>query len=183
VHRILFVDDDTNLLSGIERAMRKEPYQILVANSGAAALQIMAETEIDVVVSDHDMAGLTGTAFLRQVREQFPETVRFMLTGKATLDVAINAINEGEITRFFQKPCNMLDLLVSIREGVLHRSLLLKIRELMELGRSQRERILRLEEQYPGISHVRRDAMGEILLDDSKLDFNSFLRSLNQHRR
>jgi DNA-binding NtrC family response regulator len=79
---------------------------------------------VDVVVADHDMPVMRGTTFLAKVRQEFPDTIRMMLTGKPTLEVAIQAINEGAIHRFFTKPCRHVDLIITLRQALQQHDLL-----------------------------------------------------------
>ncbi len=117
-HKVLFVDDEPHVLAALRRTLRNEPYQVLCASSAAEALALMAETPVDVVVSDEQMPGMSGSELLAEVRRRYPDTVRMMLSGKATLEGAIRAINDGEIYRFFTKPCNELDLATTIRHAL-----------------------------------------------------------------
>ncbi len=103
---VLVLDDEPKLLSGLKRALRKEPYELLCATTADEAFAILHERPIDVVISDQDMPGMTGTVFLAKVRETYPSACRFMLTGKATLDVALQAINDDAVRQFFTKPCD-----------------------------------------------------------------------------
>ena len=90
---ILFVDDEPNVTDGLKRALRREPYEFLTATSGAAALKILEGQYVDVVVSDEQMPGLSGSVFLSMVRKQFPHTIRMILSGHASLDAAVRAIH------------------------------------------------------------------------------------------
>lgn len=104
-HRVLYVDDDANLLAGLERTLF-DVCDVTTALGGALALEkIRKEGPFDVVVSDMRMPGMDGAAFLSQVRRVAPESVRVLLTGQTDLDSAIAAVNEGRIFRFLQKPC------------------------------------------------------------------------------
>jgi two-component system, probable response regulator PhcQ len=80
---VLILDDEPKVLSGLKRALRKEPYDLLCATTAHEAFAILHERPIDVVISDQDMPGMTGTAFLAKVREVYPSTHRFMLPGRA----------------------------------------------------------------------------------------------------
>lgn len=119
---VLFVDDEPHVLDGIKRLLRKEPYEILLAHSGAEALTIMAERPIEqpvnVVVSDEKMPGMSGTAFLAKVVEQFPDTARIILTGHADLNSAIAAVNQGRIDAFLTKPCDDGELRRTIAQAL-----------------------------------------------------------------
>ena len=104
-HSILFVDDEPEVTRGIRLALRKMPYKVLTANSAAEGLEILAEEHVDVVVSDERMPEMGGAEFLTVVRQRWPETVRLILSGHASLESAIGAINEAGIYRFLVKPC------------------------------------------------------------------------------
>lgn len=104
--KILCVDDDINILRAFRRLMQKE-YMFEIANSGQAALTLIAEQgPFAVVVSDLKMPEMDGVQFLTTVREKSPDSIRVMLTGQADLETAIAAVNEGNIFRFLTKPCS-----------------------------------------------------------------------------
>lgn len=117
-HTILIVDDEPKVFHALRRTLHREPYEVLFAEDAEEALALMGQHEVDVVISDENMPGMTGTAFLGRVRQQWPDTVRFMLTGNARLDVTLHAINEAGIQRFFTKPCDEADLIVAIRDAI-----------------------------------------------------------------
>src|SRR5690606_30566059 len=131
-----------------------EPFEVICAASADEALDLLRAQPVDVVVSDQEMPGTTGTVFLSQVRQAFPETVRFMLTGKPTLEVAVQAINEGAISRFFTKPCNPVELAVTIRQALQHKDLIAASKRLLLTVKEQATELARLEQQYPGISEL-----------------------------
>ena len=105
-HNVLIVDDDPAVRDVVREAFSAEPYALLIAGSADDALDIMSRTQADVVISDEKMPGMSGSEFLSIVRKKYPDTIRIILTGHADLEAAIRAINEGEIYRFFRKPCN-----------------------------------------------------------------------------
>jgi DNA-binding NtrC family response regulator len=103
--KVLFVDDDPNLLSSCERSFRRR-FQVETAEGGEAALQKIAERgPFAVVVSDRQMPRMDGITLLSLVRQRAPNTVRIMLTDNADLEGAIKVVNEGNIFRFLTKPC------------------------------------------------------------------------------
>ncbi len=120
---VLFVDDEPYVLAGLRRALRNEPYKIACASSANQALAILQTLSVNVVVVDQDMPGMTGTTLLAKVRHEFPDTARFILTGKATMNVAIEAINAGAVSRFFTKPCNHAELATNFRQVIQERAL------------------------------------------------------------
>jgi two-component system, probable response regulator PhcQ len=178
---VLFVDDDMNLLDGISRALRKEPYDIRKARSAEEAMKFLNTSPVDVVVADEQMPGMSGTMFLRRVRELYPDTVRYILTGKATMDLAIEAINNGGVTRFFLKPCESMELSIAIRQGLQQRQLMLAARRLLEKAKKQEGLLERLEMMHPHITHVDRDADGAIPLLDLSGDPESLMREICAH--
>jgi serine phosphatase RsbU (regulator of sigma subunit) len=109
-HKILFVDDDENLLASFRRQLRKH-FQIETALGRPQGLELMDQNgPYAVIVSDFRMPLMDGIEFLSRVREIAPDTVRIMLTGNADMQAAIQAVNEGNIFRFLTKPC-AVDLL------------------------------------------------------------------------
>ena len=104
--KILLVDDDCNILDGYRRSLSRE-FLMETAMGGQEALKLTAENgPYAVVVSDMRMPGMDGIQLLSKIKVQSPDTIRVMLTGNADMDTAINAINEGSIFRFLNKPCS-----------------------------------------------------------------------------
>lgn len=174
-HTVLFVDDEANLLASIARMLRKEPYTIHTATSADEGLKRLRETDVDVIVSDQQMPGMSGTEFLREVRRRYPDTVRFLLTGNPSLDVALEAINEGAVTRFFVKPCNETELRVGIRQALQQRKLLRTARALLRKTREQQAHILRLKRAFPGITDVERTEDNAIVIDAVPDDMDALI--------
>ncbi len=136
-HTILLVDDEPNILEGLTRALHKEPYEILTANSAEEAARQLENRTIDLIVSDEEMPGMSGTEFLGKVAQRYPDTVRVVLTGHPTLPAALRAINEGKVHQFFTKPCNEIDLAITIRRALEQKDLLAKSRDLLEVTKRQ----------------------------------------------
>jgi DNA-binding NtrC family response regulator len=174
-HKILVVDDDPTFISLLNEAFCREPYQVLSACSAREALDLLSAQPVDVVVSDEMMPGMTGSEFLALVRKQYPETVRMILTGHASLEAAIRSINEGEIYRFFTKPCNIFDLAITIRHALQHLELVKENERLVAMVKRQRDFIQRLERDYPGITKVRRGSKGEIILNEEAEELQNLL--------
>ncbi|MFZ4441496.1 MAG: response regulator, partial [Syntrophales bacterium] len=101
---ILLVDDEPHVLSALTRSLRNTGYEVLTAAGGIQALEIMGTTKIKVIVSDEQMIGMQGSELLAAVQKRFPHTLRILLTGKATLETAMQAVNNGGIYRFLTKP-------------------------------------------------------------------------------
>jgi DNA-binding NtrC family response regulator len=166
--RILFVDDEPNVTEALVRAMHKEPYVIFTADSAITALKVLATNDIDVVVSDERMPGMSGSVFLGLVRQTYPETVRITLSGQANLEDVVRAINDGEVYRYCMKPINAADLAITVRQALQQKRLL-----------EQSRRLLR---EYQKLTRLDMDCEGAILLDedeDRDTDVESLLREID----
>lgn len=141
--RILFVDDEENVLKALKRLFMDEDYEILTANTGPAGLAILEKApEVQVIISDYRMPEMNGVEFLQQVHKRWPETVRIVLSGFADTASVVSAINEGQIYKFIPKPWNDDDLKVTIAKAVelyfLEKKNVLLSQELQEANESLR---------------------------------------------
>ena len=164
-NKILLVDDEPHVISALMRGMDEEPYQMFGASGGKEALQMMAEQNFKVVVSDEKMPGMDGAEFLSLVKRFHPETVRIMLTGHASVEATMRAVNRGEIYRFFTKPWNDVELKLALRSALEKYDLEHENRRLLRTVRSQTRELRYLEKTYPGISDLKREDNGAILID------------------
>ncbi len=162
---VLFVDDEPNVLSALRRALRREPYSCLFAEGPDEALELLGENDIDLVVSDHLMPAMDGLTFLKKVREMYPQVVRIILTGHADLEMAIEAINEGEVYRFLTKPWNDVELKITLKQLLDFIEVRRQNQLLMDTVDKQRKFIDRMDAEHPGIFEVERDDSGAIVLD------------------
>lgn len=178
---VLFVDDEKHVVESLKDALRRLPMTILTATSGPGALKILGATPVDVVVSDELMPEMTGTELLARVRLDYPEVVRIILTGHASIDSAIKAINEGEIYRFLSKPCKAADLAQTIFEGLSVRRLANSSRRLLDLYRSRFPNFEALERSHPGISNVPRSQDGSIFVSGSDATLAELIQEIESH--
>ncbi len=129
---ILCVDDEPRVVDSLAVHLRRD-YQVLAANGGNSALQILKEKGAPaVIVSDMRMPGMDGATLLKHVRQLYPETTRILLTGEPGRDAAISAVNEGQIFRFLTKPCPPDQLRSAIDAGVVHHRLLIAEKVLLQ---------------------------------------------------
>jgi response regulator RpfG family c-di-GMP phosphodiesterase len=132
LEKVLCVDDERNILDAYQRSLRKE-FDIQVAGGGEEALRMIeANGPYAVIVSDMRMPGMDGVHFLGHARAMAPETVRIMLTGNADQQTAMEAVNEGHIFRFLNKPCPPESLKKSLAAGIQQYRLLRAEKELLE---------------------------------------------------
>jgi DNA-binding NtrC family response regulator len=101
---VLFVDDERRVLTSM-RAMFRRDYEVLLANSGQEAIDLLRDHAVDVIVSDQRMPGMTGVEVLKAVKTLAPNAMRILLTGYADLKAIEASINEGEVFRYLTKPC------------------------------------------------------------------------------
>ena len=114
---LLFVDDERRVLTSM-RAMFRREFEVLLANSGSEALEILQQRDVHVVISDQRMPEMTGVEFLARVREEYPGSMRILLTGYADLEAVEASINESEVFRYLMKPCPTDELKDAVRLAV-----------------------------------------------------------------
>jgi len=116
--RILFVDDDQQVLAAYRRTFRKD-FDIHTALGPVDGLSAVAEAgPFAVVVSDLRMPGMDGIEFFTQLKARWPDTVRIMLTGFADIASAMSAVNQGHVFRFLAKPCHENDIREAVNAGI-----------------------------------------------------------------
>ncbi|MDD2619937.1 MAG: response regulator [Syntrophomonadaceae bacterium] len=131
-NKILLVDDDPDILSAYRRNLHKK-FHLFSAQSADEGLKILKESgPFSAIVSDYRMPGMDGIQFLALSRSLFPDTVRIMLTGQADMQAAIDAINQGNIFRFLNKPCPSELLVEHLHTAVEQYRLVNAERELLE---------------------------------------------------
>jgi len=130
--KILFVDDDANILSAYQRQLRKQ-FTLETAEGGEKALAMLAESgPFAVVMADMTMPGMNGIELLKVVKERSPNTVRMMLTGNGDMKTAVDAVNSGNIFRFLTKPCSNEILAGALQAGIDQYRLITAEKELLK---------------------------------------------------
>jgi two-component system, probable response regulator PhcQ len=177
---LLLVDDEPQVTDALKRALRRSPYEILTATSGLAALQLMSRQHVDVVVSDEQMPSMSGSEFLSLVRREHPHSIRMILSGHATLDAAVRAINDGEVYRFFLKPCNPTDLIFTIQRALEQQQLQERSRRLLREYQRQAATLAKLNHSGPDLLRLETDAQGAVVMDESdgEGDVNDLLEQM-----
>ena len=147
--RILFVDDEENLLRAIKRTLAAEPYDIATTSSPRQALEWLRQAEAEgrpytVVVSDQQMPEMSGTRFLEQARYASADTIRILLTGYTDIKSAIEAINRGAIYRYLEKPWHDDQLKGALIDAVESFSQNLQGQRIAELTRRYQNELLNI---------------------------------------
>jgi len=151
--RILFVDDEQPILNSLKRLTRKQSFHCLFASSGAEALEIMRHETVDLVVSDMRMPEMSGHEFLAEVKQQYPDTVRYLLTGQSDLESTVSALNDGGISRFIHKPWDDEKFIEALEEGL----------KVVRLERDNRRLMATTQEQAHSLQRLNADLEDRVL--------------------
>lgn len=118
-HTILLVDDEENNLQLLKRTLRGK-YNLLTANDGREALEILAEKgdDISLIVSDQRMPQMQGTDFFKEIRSSHPDIVKILLTGHSDTDIMVESINECQIYQYILKPFDPVELTETVKTGL-----------------------------------------------------------------
>lgn len=162
---ILVVDDDATILDMISDGLRHQKHPILTAKSGEEGLAILAKEPTALVISDQKMDGMSGIEFLKRVKAVYPETLTIILTGYADLRTAQEAINRAGVYKFMTKPINIIELQITVKRAMELQALVMERDQLLNRVKAYEARMSHLEKQSPGITKVKRDANGNVVLD------------------
>lgn len=114
---ILLVDDEENVLKSLTRLLRQDGYTILTATSGRDGLKLLDQHPVQVIISDQRMPLMTGSEFLFLVKKKFQDTVRIILSGYSDFDSVVEAINQGSIYKFLNKPWDDQQIREEVRKA------------------------------------------------------------------
>lgn len=160
--RVLFVDDEANILLSLKRVFQNEPVEILTAECGEAALAVLREHQVAVIVSDNMMPGMNGIEFLARSKDMAPECVRILMTGYADMKAAIDSINRGGVFRFITKPWNDDELIEAVASGVERYTVAAAMRDASEATLLSLAQTIELKDPYTRghCDRVARYALG-----------------------
>ncbi|MGM0406070.1 MAG: response regulator [Thermoplasmatota archaeon] len=197
VYNILLVDDEPEVLKVLETVLDstdKFKCDIYTADNGEEAEQMLKEESFNLVLADHKMPGITGVELLTKVKDQYPNTVRILITGYSDLEIARDAINKAEVHHYLEKPWDN-DMVIN----TVHRELVrmaeresAKVTEVEDVVdalrfiREFRNNIKSLSESHPGILSIPKDSEGgrqKIIFEfESSSEFNKFSFELKNNR-
>lgn len=138
---LLFVDDELNILSALKRLFRPTGHKVMTASSGQAALEILENNEIDLIISDMRMPEMDGAELLSRVAKQWPEIVRILLTGFADMESTIRAVNEGHIYRYVSKPWEDNDIKLTVEQALERKQLKAERDRLLDITKKQNDEL------------------------------------------
>jgi response regulator RpfG family c-di-GMP phosphodiesterase len=160
-HSVLFVDDEVNILKALQRLLRHERMTVLTASRPQEALEILDRTACQVVVTDQRMPEMSGVDLLSAIRERRPDMVRMMLTGYTEMNIAVEAINRGEIYRLITKPWNDDELKATLRQAFDHYDLKNEIKRLNQVTREQNFKLQDMNRNLEGKVRERTKQLAE----------------------
>ncbi|MDX9715605.1 MAG: response regulator [Dissulfurispiraceae bacterium] len=173
---LLIVDDEPRVLSALNRVFMDEPFDVCTAANAAEGLDMLECKNINVIISDQQMPGMTGVEFLSKVKYRNPEIIRIILTGHADLNSAIQAINKGEIYKYILKPWNDVELRLIVLSAMEKFNLEEENRRLLKIIRNQAVDMKMLEKKFPGITQINRDSDGLLVIPEvSEEEMNSII--------
>ncbi|MCQ8127288.1 HD domain-containing phosphohydrolase [Methylomonas rivi] len=164
---LLFVDDEPNILKSLKRLFRGAEYTILLAENGEEGLRILAETPVDLIISDMRMPQMDGAEFLSRAAEHWPETIRILLTGYADMESTINAVNKGKIYSYCSKPWEDNELKILVNNALEQKRLLDERRQLFAIIEQQNQELKTLNDQLETKVQLRTE---QVRLSLQKID-------------
>jgi two-component system sensor histidine kinase/response regulator len=180
---ILYVDDDTANLTVLQAACADE-FAVVTAESAEAALEIMRQHEIAVLLVDQRMPGMTGVELFEATREHYPDAVRILITAYSDLTDAINAINRGQVRGYLRKPWEPEQLKATLRDALEVYETRRKVREL-ERRLLETERVYSLGVVAASVAHELRNPLTALLttLDLADMRLKSMIDGLSSGRQ
>ncbi|RUL89172.1 hybrid sensor histidine kinase/response regulator [Tautonia sociabilis] len=154
-HTLLIVDDEPSLLESLSGLLRRR-FEVLTATSGEQALAILERgADVDVILSDQRMPGMTGDSFLARARAIAPDAIRILFTGYAEIGAVINAVNRGEIFRFLLKPWDPEELEAVLDAAVAQHDLIADRRRLVEELRAANDRLTQANRELSDLNELK----------------------------
>jgi putative nucleotidyltransferase with HDIG domain len=165
-HTVLFVDDEVNILRALQRLLRNEPMKVLTASNPREAMSLLQSTPTQLVVSDQRMPEMSGVDLLSSIREHHPDMIRMMLTGYTEMNIAVEAINRGEIYRLITKPWNDDELRATLRQAFDHYDLKGEIKRLNHVTQEQN---FKLQDMNRNLEEKVRERTGQLAAKHQEL--------------
>ncbi|ETR74000.1 MAG: Multi-sensor hybrid histidine kinase [Candidatus Magnetoglobus multicellularis str. Araruama] len=128
--KLLIVDDEIEVVKSLKRLFRKY-YNVFTAYSAKQGIDLIKQNDIQVIISDQRMPGLTGTEFFKNIKKDNPDVVRMILTGYADIEAVVDAINLGNVFRYIAKPWDPLQMIATVRDAFEYHRLISSNRKLL----------------------------------------------------
>ena len=159
---LLLVDDEANVLSSLKRLFRKSNCHVFTANSGPEGIDVLKEQSIDMIISDARMPEMSGPEFLAIAAEEYPDTVRILLTGYADMEAVVDAVNLGKVSHYLEKPWDDEKLKTLVDDTFIAISFQKQNEYLQSLVASQNEKLTEANETLEATVKERTQKIIEI---------------------
>lgn len=175
--KIQLLDDEPHILKALQRVLRPHHWEVHSFSDGQAALEALTEHEFAVIIADYQMPSLDGITYLQFAKQRQPHAIRMMLSAHGDRQSMMQAINRAEVYRFLSKPWDDYEIETAVQSAIdlyllrfENQRLLTQVHRQQSAIERQQQELLRLEAEQPGITRVRRDAQGHVLLDLDELE-------------
>lgn len=176
IWNVLCVDDESMVLRALKRLLKNTEFNFFAASSAKEGATLMAQTSIDIVISDMQMPEINGAEFLARIAEEYPHCYRILLTGYSDNDSTVSAINEGQVHRYLQKPWNNDELLLTLTQAAERLSLEQEKQQLLKTVKQQNEALNTLNQDLEQKIELRtrqiRQAMTKLEIVNSQIKKN-----------
>lgn len=178
-HTVIIVDDEQSILNSLKRLLREEQYSVVTALSGKEALEFLkGSPPVSLIITDYRMPQMDGIEFLKEIKRLYPETLRMVLTGYADTQIALDAINEGEVYRFITKPWSDDEIKITIAQALVQYDLFMDNRELIELVQKNQEFLNQIKKEHPEIKmkDIPTSKEGKYVLEGKVATLEEFMK-------
>ena len=149
--KILFVDDEENVLNSLKRLLRNEGYEIHAFSNPLEALEFLKKERVHLIVSDQRMPNMNGAELLEKIKKNYPEIIRTILSGYSDAEVILKGINSGQIFHFFTKPWEEEELKIGIRQCLKQYELEQEIQNIISEMKQKNRVIMKIEPQLQNL--------------------------------
>ena len=153
---VVIAEDDHEVAQALGRIVRMLGHTALIGNNGVEALELLRANKTEVLLSDIDMPEMDGVTLATHARSEMLAPIRILLTANSRLDVAIKAINTGEIHRYIQKPWKLDELISMLEDSFLRIDDLARMNAAGQAAKRLRAACEALETEYPGLTHLEK---------------------------
>jgi DNA-binding NtrC family response regulator len=166
LHHLLIIDDEPEILNVLSRVLHDRHSDIKCGQTAQEALTIVDNSPVDLIICDYMLGpGLNGVQLLEKITKKKKDIICILLTGYADIKIAMEAINTIGLYKFILKPWDNDELIITVRRALEQRDLILENRHLAIELKQRQEALDLLEKENPGITKIKRDKGGRIILD------------------
>ena len=171
--KVLFIDDELNIIRSLKRLLYSEPYKCFFAMGGQEALDLLKRENIHVIVTDLSMPEMDGLTLLRQVERRYPQIIRLMLTARSDSSSIINAINKGNVYRYILKPWDNMELGLTVRQAI----------DLFNLQQERKDLLKKLEDHNRLLEKRVEERTRQLLAIQNKAEIGKYASQIvhNMH--